>query len=46
MKDVATEEDKKLIDNAFSDDNIILHLTDESPETKLLGMQVNIRYDK
>jgi hypothetical protein len=32
--------------NAIIEDNIILELTDESNNSKLLGMQLDLDYDK
>ena len=46
MKDVATGATRHLIDEVFNKDNIRLVLTDESPESKLLGKQINLKYDK
>lgn len=46
MKDVATGATRQLIDEVFNKDNIRLVLTDESPESKLLGKQINLKYDK
>lgn len=42
LKDELDEEEYKVI----IDDNIVLELTDESNDSKLLGMQVDLDYDK
>lgn len=46
MDDVADDSTKELISSTFSGENVRLRLTDKNPESKLLGMQINIRYDK
>lgn len=40
------EMEEEQFNRIFNDENVILELTDESSESKLLGMEVDIDYDK